>query len=426
MHYRRHVFCCVNTRDLHHLRGCCSARGSEPLRAYMKLRAKELKLDDVRINNAGCLERCELGPTMVIYPEGIWYHYDCVEDIDEILEKHVVGGEIVERLRLPDGVTIPEIYPQEYLNLVVKNVNHAGDDVILVDLENATDDALPNFRAGAHIDLIVEKLGTRRSYSLLTSSAGGGKYEIGIVREDSGRGGSQWLHGNLKRGALIKSSRPHNNISIVDSAKQHLLIAVGKGIVSMIGVMRYLAENGADFDVHYFGESHQHGNFIDLAQQLCNGSVNLYGGTREGLAEFCRSELLQPLAGTKLIFSGSAEAFAVVKPNLEHWPENSVQFQIIGVPQQPEQNNRPFKVYLSRQRKLLRVAAHQSIAQALRSLGVASHNFCEDSLCGACWTRVLHGEFECDDLTGAHQIPEMMKICKGRAREISQKLILDI
>lgn len=74
----------------------------------MKARAKELGLEPkIRINSAGCLERCELGPTMVIYPEGIWYTYQTKEDIDEILQAHVVGGGRVERLMLQPNETEP-------------------------------------------------------------------------------------------------------------------------------------------------------------------------------------------------------------------------------------------------------------------------------------------------------------------------------
>ncbi len=66
----------------------------------MKARAKELGLEKVRINASGCLDRCELGPTMVIYPEGIWYRYETREDVDEILHVHLLGNGRVERLML--------------------------------------------------------------------------------------------------------------------------------------------------------------------------------------------------------------------------------------------------------------------------------------------------------------------------------------
>ena len=72
-YYEAHVFCCTNRRPAGHPRGCCAEKGSEALRDYMKSKAKALGLKNVRINSSGCLDRCELGPTMVIYPEGVWY-----------------------------------------------------------------------------------------------------------------------------------------------------------------------------------------------------------------------------------------------------------------------------------------------------------------------------------------------------------------
>ena len=99
-YYRKHVFCCVNERPPGHERGCCKDKGAIRLRSYMKVRAKELALDDVRINQSGCLDRCELGPTMVIYPEGVWYRCETTEDIEEILQVHLVEGGRVERLML--------------------------------------------------------------------------------------------------------------------------------------------------------------------------------------------------------------------------------------------------------------------------------------------------------------------------------------
>lgn len=102
-YYSAHIFACTNTRPEGHPRGSCARRGAERLRNYMKVRAKELGLSDVRVNAAGCLDRCELGPVVVIYPEGVWYAIRTFEDVDAILEAHVVGGGRVERLMLsPD------------------------------------------------------------------------------------------------------------------------------------------------------------------------------------------------------------------------------------------------------------------------------------------------------------------------------------
>ena len=107
-YYEAHVFCCTNRRPAGHPRGCCAERGAEELRDHMKSRAKQLGLKNVRINSAGCLDRCELGPTVVIYPEGVWYSYSTKEDIDEVLQTHLVEGKRVERLMLRTTDKLPK------------------------------------------------------------------------------------------------------------------------------------------------------------------------------------------------------------------------------------------------------------------------------------------------------------------------------
>ena len=87
--YRLHVFCCTNQRPEQHPRGSCAARGSVRLRDYMKVRAKEMGLTGTRINSAGCLDRCELGPAVVVYPGGVWYRIKDTQDVDDILEQHL-------------------------------------------------------------------------------------------------------------------------------------------------------------------------------------------------------------------------------------------------------------------------------------------------------------------------------------------------
>ncbi len=98
--YSRHVFFCVNQREEGHPRSCCADKGSLELREHMKARTKEMGLKRVRINASGCLDRCELGPSVVIYPEGVWYRCETKEDVDEVLETHVRDGRRVQRLMM--------------------------------------------------------------------------------------------------------------------------------------------------------------------------------------------------------------------------------------------------------------------------------------------------------------------------------------
>jgi (2Fe-2S) ferredoxin len=100
MRFRHHVFVCENRRDPGDPRGCCAAKGSEAIRAALKdeLARRGLK-KEVRANGAGCLDACAFGPSMVVYPEGVWYGGVTVEDVPEIVESHLVNGVPVERLR---------------------------------------------------------------------------------------------------------------------------------------------------------------------------------------------------------------------------------------------------------------------------------------------------------------------------------------
>lgn len=101
-YFRLHVFCCTNQRPEDHPLGSCAGRGSVELRNYLKDKSKQLGMNDIRINSAGCLTRCSKGPVIVVYPEGIWYKAETKEDIDAILSEHLQNGEPVERLRLQD------------------------------------------------------------------------------------------------------------------------------------------------------------------------------------------------------------------------------------------------------------------------------------------------------------------------------------
>lgn len=100
-YYDKHVFFCTNKREDNAV--CCNAHGTQALRDYAKQKIKALGLSGrgkIRINSAGCLDRCNEGPVIVVYPEEVWYTYVDEADIDEIIEEHLVNGRVVDRLRI--------------------------------------------------------------------------------------------------------------------------------------------------------------------------------------------------------------------------------------------------------------------------------------------------------------------------------------
>lgn len=101
--FQRHIFICTNQRDGGDERGCCKARGADLVAEAFKTKLHERGLKRiVRPNKAGCLDQCAFGAVVVVYPDNVWYGRVTPADVDEIIERHIVKGEVVERLVIPD------------------------------------------------------------------------------------------------------------------------------------------------------------------------------------------------------------------------------------------------------------------------------------------------------------------------------------
>jgi (2Fe-2S) ferredoxin len=104
--YQHHIFICMNERPETDPRGCCSTKGSEAIRAAFKEEIDKRGMKGtVRANQAGCLDTCGMGPSVVIYPEGIWYTVKTVSDVQAIVEEHLIAGKPVERLLMPASLS---------------------------------------------------------------------------------------------------------------------------------------------------------------------------------------------------------------------------------------------------------------------------------------------------------------------------------
>lgn len=101
--FDKHIFVCENKRPEGHPKGCCADKNSPEVRALFKKRLKELGLNSsVRANASGCLDACEFGVTVLIYPEQVWYGGVTVDDVEEIIQKHILKNIYVERLKIKD------------------------------------------------------------------------------------------------------------------------------------------------------------------------------------------------------------------------------------------------------------------------------------------------------------------------------------
>ena len=429
-HYDIHVFCCINERAPGHPRGSCSARGSQTLQAYMKTQGKALGLGSrVRINKSGCLERCELGPALVIYPEGVWYTYNSEADIDEILQRHVLGGERVERLLLEPGQTRPRVTEPHRLTLQVVDVSLTAPAVKRFVLCSLDGSDLPGYSAGAHIDLFTES-GLRRSYSLVGDPADRRQYVLGIRREEDSRGGSSWLFDQLSVNRKVTVSAPRNSFTLAANASMHTLIAGGIGITPILAMGHELKARNEDYQLHYCTPSEADTPFLDEVRSVFGPRVTFHhddGDPAKGLN--IQALLTDSVPGQHIYVCGPAGLVESARLHSSHWPEETFHSELFAVePVTDEPPNEAFDVFLSRQKITLSVPPERSILDVVRDAGLAIETSCEDGLCSCCQTRLLGGKADHRDhvLSQTEKLAnESIMICVSRATD-GETLILDL
>ena len=99
--FERHVFFCTNQRPEVHPKGFCASKNSTVLRAYMKKKTKELVSGKkIRITASGCLDHCEFGPTLVVYPDNVWYSCKTEEEVDQVINEHLINDRIAKNLQI--------------------------------------------------------------------------------------------------------------------------------------------------------------------------------------------------------------------------------------------------------------------------------------------------------------------------------------
>ena len=396
----------------------------------MKSRAKELGIEGIRVNNSGCLERCELGPTLVIYPEGVWYHYETKEDVDEILDRHIIGGERVERLLLEPGRKFPEPRAEETLTLNVAHIRRDTPDITVMDLVAAPAAGdLPVFTAGAHIDIFANG-DKRRSYSIASDPKDRRRYTIGVLREVDSRGGSVWLHENVKQDDTLKITPPLINFSLQEDAAEHILIAGGIGITPMLAMGYRLVDLSAKFTLHYCTRSPEQTAFMEDVSRVFGDNVVFHhddGDPAKGI------DLQQVLSdrpdGAHLYLCGPAGLMDAAIGAASAWPEEAIHHEYFSAKSTDEAwQNEEFEISLARHKKILTVPVDKTILQVAREAGVIADSSCEDGLCGTCRTTLLNGQAEHRDavLTKAEKEEnKTIMICVSRAKS-GERLVLDL
>ena len=317
------------------------------------------------------------------------------------------------------------------LALQVTQVTKLSDKITSYELRRPDGADLPAWRGGAHLDIVVAPEFLRQ-YSMCGDPADRSVYEIAVLREDDGRGGSALMHRIFSEGRRIFASPPINHFELDDRASHAFLMGGGIGVTPMIAFAHELHRQGRPFDLHYSVPDRAAAAFLDRLQDSpfadrVHLHISAEGSRADFAAIFRRSG--PPDAGWH-IYSCGPDAYmeAVDKAAAEAgFAEDNRHREYFSVPEMPELENHPFRLKLARSGQLIEVAAEQRPTDALLAAGVAVDVKCSDGLCGVCKCDLLSGEVEHRDFVlSARQRETSLILCQSRAAEKDGLLEIDL
>ncbi len=316
------------------------------------------------------------------------------------------------------------------IDVIVKSLCREARDVLSFELARQDDEPLPAFSAGSHIDVHLPN-GMVRQYSLCNHPEEHHRYQIAVLCDPNSRGGSEWIHANLKAGDRIRISEPRNLFPLAHEPSRALLFAGGIGITPILCMAERLAHIGADFELHYCARSREQAAFVErISLSPFANSVHLHF---DDGASGQRADIPALLAGagenSHLYVCGPTGFmdFVLDSARRSGWAEARLHREYFTAAPQATAGDTAFEVQLASTGVVVSVAADQSVVDALQAIGVEVPVSCEQGVCGTCLTRVLEGEPEHRDvfLTEAEQTAnDQFTPCCSRAK--SARLVLDL
>ncbi len=315
------------------------------------------------------------------------------------------------------------------LNLRVMSIAAITPSIKEIELAAEHGGALPSFTAGAHIDVTLGN-GMERSYSLLNDPAETHRYQIAVLRDADSRGGSVWMHDQLREADPIASTEPINNFALNEAGETHVLIAGGIGITPLRSMAHRLLALGANFSLHYCARDRQRAAYLsELESQLGQRlHVHLDGGDPARGIDVAALLSKRPPAAHVYV-CGPAGLIRSVREAARDWPKGTVHYELFRGAEAdiaPRANDHGFEIRLARADKVLAVPADTSILDVLRAHGIKIKTLCKEGVCGTCRVRLLSGQADHRDevLTDAQREREI-QVCVSRAMP-GETLVLDL
>ena len=399
------------------------------------------KTTDKPVNQRALQKDLDLKPedqTLAVYPAHLAPHphpYPYPMDREKGIQAYKAMISVEEyKMRLARGDEQPteHVYTNDgespVLGVIIAAVDKMANGVTRYEFRASDGRDLPEWSAGAHIDIVVapEYL---RQYSLCGDPADRSKYEIGVLREEHGRGGSDLLHRIFNEGRKIFISRPINHFELVESAKKTFLMGGGIGVTPMIAFAHRLHRVGADFELHYSAKSKSDAGFIsDLTRCAWADHVHLHfsdDGSRADLDTILAH--YQP--GWHVYTCGPDRYMDAVMAAAKnhHFPDAACHLEYFSVPATPDYINHPFTLKLEQSNREIPVKANQSAAQALIAAGYSIDMKCSDGICGVCQCGLIDGDVEHRDYVLSNsQRENKIILCQSRANKPGGVVTIDL
>ncbi len=296
----------------------------------------------------------------------------------------------------------------------------------LVDLAGAD---LPPFTAGAHIEIHIAP-DMIRSYSLSSDPSDRRRYEIAVLKESSGRGGSVAMHERVNEGDVLTITAPINHFALAGKeARSHLLLAGGIGVTPMMAMIAELEARNAKWHMHYLTREPSRTAFADRLKPYVDADkVTIhhdYGDPAKGPGI---SKLLQNFEiGTHLYYCGPPGFMSACANSVEAWPPHAIHREYFAAAEKSdnEATNEAFDIKVKSTGQVLNVPAEKTIVEVLADAGVFVETDCKDGYCGTCITRYLSGTPDHrDTVLSEKERKSYIMVCCGRAK--SALLELDL
>jgi tetrachlorobenzoquinone reductase len=267
----------------------------------------------------------------------------------------------------------------------LESVRYAAKDVLFFEF-TALDGDFPAVTPGAHLDIDLPGE-RRRQYSLVTPLCSASSYVVAVKREETGRGGSIWLHDEAGVGSAFRIGRPRNNFELDESAEDTLLLAGGIGITPIYAMFARLQELERRVHLHYWSRSSDHTLFINRLNDHPDVTLHRADGDRATVADVLRT------AGshTELYCCGPARMLSDCTANAPFAERLHIERFNASAETITEAETAGFTVHLARQNIDLQIGPGATVLDALIAAGIDVPYSCEEGVCGACEIKLLSG-----------------------------------